>query len=78
MKVAPRSSRAQSVSRGAGAAWSTFLNAPWFELRIDHRTSFELGRRCCRRTTVVLICSGLRLGGHARASIVVLKVVRSG
>src|SRR6516162_8695115 len=24
MKVAPRSSRAQSVSRGAGAAWSTY------------------------------------------------------
>ena len=54
------------------------LNAPWFELRINHRTSFGLGRCCCRRITVVLICSGLRPEGHARASIVVLKVVRSG
>jgi hypothetical protein len=25
------------------------LNALWFELRIDHRTSFGLGRCCCRR-----------------------------
>jgi hypothetical protein len=64
---------------------TTALSAGWFapasayfELRIDHRTSFGLGRCCCRRTTVVLICSGLRLESHARASIVALKVVRSG